>query len=143
MPKLRFRLITPEKIAFEAEVESVSLPTTTGEITVLPEHLPLMSQVGHGEIVARVQGEEHTFAVSGGFVSITGRAVDVLAEAADHADEIDLQKAEEAKARAEKLREAAQGEEEIATATAALERALAQIKVAGRKRKHHSKMSLN
>jgi F-type H+-transporting ATPase subunit epsilon len=137
MATLRFRLITPERIAFEADISSVTMTTTTGEITVLPEHVPVMSQLGHGEMVVRSQDAEHVFAVSGGFVSITGTAVDVLAEAADHADELDIQKAEEAKARAEKLREAAQGEEEIATATAALERALAQIKVAGRKRKHH------
>ena len=140
MATLHFRLITPEKIAFEAAISSVTLPTSTGEITVLPDHLPLMSQLGHGELVVRAKGEEHLFAVSGGFVSITGGSVDVLAEAADHADEVDIQKAEEAKARAEKLREAAQGEEEIATATAALERALAQIKVANRKHKHHSRL---
>lgn len=133
---MKFRLITPEKVAFESNARGVTLPTTTGEITILPGHIPLVSQLGHGELIVG-DDREHTFAVSGGFASVTGESVDVLAEAADHADEIDLQKAEEAKARAEKLRETAQGEEAIATATAALERALAQIKVAHRKRKHH------
>ncbi|MEK7461171.1 MAG: ATP synthase F1 subunit epsilon [Patescibacteria group bacterium] len=133
---MKFRLITPERIAFEADIQSITLPTMTGEITVLPGHIPLVSQLGHGELIIRDK-QEHAFAVAGGFVSVMGETVDVLAESADHADEIDLQKAEEAKARSEKLREAAQGEEELATASAALERALAQIKVAGRKRKHH------
>lgn len=137
---MKFRLITPEKIAFEAETASVTLPTTTGEITVLPGHIPLVSQLGNGELIVR-DTTDHIFAVSGGFVTIGSDIIEVLAEAADHADEIDLQKAEEARARAEKLREAAQGEMELAEAAAALGRALAQIKVAQRKHKHHNRLS--
>ena len=137
---MHFRLITPERIAFEADAQSVTIPTTTGEITVLPGHVPVVSQLGSGELVVRAgSAPEHNFAVAGGFVSIRGDQIDVLAETADHADELDLQKAEEARARAEKLRESAQGQEELAIASAALERALAQIKVVGRKHKHHSR----
>lgn len=139
---MHFRLITPERVAYETETQSVTLPTITGEIAVLSGHVPLVSQLGHGELVVREGNEEHSFAVAGGFVSVTGENIDVLAESADHADEIDLQKAEEARARAEKLRETAQGEMEIAEASAALERALAQLTVAGRKRKHHSRQPL-
>lgn len=133
---MKFRLITPEKVAFEAEAQSITLPTVSGEITLLPGHAPLVSQLDHGELVVRGAGE-HVFAVSGGFVSVTGDRVEVLAESADHADEIDAQQAEEAKARAEQLREAARGEMEIADAAAALARALAQLKVVHRKRRHH------
>ncbi len=137
---MKFRLITPEKITYEAEISSVTLPTVAGEITVLPGHIPLVSQLGHGELIVRDK-QEHAFAVSGGFVTVKTDEVEVLAESADHADEIDLQKAEEARARAEKLREAAEGEMELAEAAAALGRALAQIKVAQRKHKHHSRLS--
>lgn len=134
---MKFRLVTPEKIALETEIDSVTLPTVTGEVTILPHHAALVSQLGYGELTLRQASGEHLFAVSGGFVSVTNDEVEVLAESADHADEIDTEQAEAAKMRAEKLREAANTELEIAEATVALERALAQIKVAQRKRRHH------
>ena len=136
---MKFRLITPEKVIVEAEMSSVTLPAATGEITILPGHVPLVAQLGHGEMVIR-DDKEHTYAVAGGFVTVNPEGVQVLAESADHTDEIDSEKAEAARAQAEKLREAAQSEEEIAVATGALERALAQLKVAGRKRKHHTRL---
>jgi F-type H+-transporting ATPase subunit epsilon len=137
MASLTFKLITPEKIAFRAEsVTSVTVPTVTGEITVLPGHIPLVSQIGHGELIVR-DNQEHSFALSGGFVSVANNQVEVLAESAMHADEIDLEKAEEARVRAAKLREEAVGEMEVAEASAALERALTQLRVANRKRRHH------
>lgn len=136
---MNFQLITPEKIAYEAEVDSVTLPTADGEITILPGHIPLVSQLGNGELMIKSVGKEHSFAVAGGFVSVAEGAIRVLAESADHADEIDLQRSEEARERAEKLRDQAQGEMEIAEASVALERALAQIKVAQRKHRHHAK----
>ncbi len=133
---MNFKLITPEKVAFRSEsVTSITIPTVTGEITVLPGHIPLVSQIGHGELVIR-DGQEHVFALSGGFVSIADNAVEVLAESALHADEIDLERAEEARVRAAKLREEAVGEMEIAEASATLERALTQLRVANRKRRH-------
>lgn len=135
---MKFRLIIPEKVVFEADISSVTIPTDSGEITILPQHVSLTSVLAPGEMTVR-SSKEHIFAVASGFVMVTADQVDVLAEAADHADEIDLQKAEEARARAERLREAAQSEMEIAEATAALERALAQIKVANRKRRHHAR----
>lgn len=135
-----FRLITPEKVAFEADITSVTIPTETGEITILPGHVPLTSVLASGEMVVR-DTQDHHFAVAGGFVMVTTDRVDILAETADHADEVDLQQAEEARARAENMREAAQGEMEIAEATAALDRALAQIKVSQRKHRHHARTS--
>lgn len=136
MAGLTFSLITPEKITFQRTgINSVTIPTTTGEITILPGHIPLVSQIGHGELIIR-DDSEHFFALSGGFVSVANDAVDILAESAIHADEIDLEQAEAARARATKLREEAVGEQAIAEASAALERALTQLRVANRKRRH-------
>lgn len=136
--RLTFKLITPEKIGFESDqVTSVTIPTVTGEITVLSGHVPLVSQLGHGELIIR-DGTEHVFALSGGFVSVAHNVVEALAESAVHADEIDLERAEEARARAAKLREEAVGEMEVAEASAALERALTQLRVANRKHRHHA-----
>lgn len=135
---MKFRLITPEKIALEAEVDSITVPTVTGEITILPQHVALVSQLGSGELTLRQKDREHHYAVSGGFLSVAQDEVEILAESADSADDIDAQQAEAAKERAEKLREEANTEHEIAEATGALEHALAQIKVAQRKRRHHT-----
>lgn len=137
---MKLQLVTPEKITFTADITQLTLPTSTGEITILPGHIPLVSQLAHGELVVRdTTGSLHHFAVAGGFLSIMGNNVRVLAESAEHEDEIDLEKAEEAKQRAEKLREEAQSHEEISTALAALERSLAAIKVAQRKHRHRTR----
>lgn len=136
---LKFRLITPDKIAFEADASRVTVPTATGEITILPGHIPLVSQLVHGELtVADANSKEYHFAVTSGFLSVSGNELKAIVESADNENEIDIQRAEEGRIRAEQLKEKAQSEEEIAIAGASLERALAQIKVAGRKHRHHS-----
>lgn len=137
---MKFQLVTPEKIAFEAEVKQLTLPTTSGELTILPGHVPLVSQLAHGALAVQDErGAVHYFAVAGGFLSVTSSGIRILAESADHEDDVDLAAAETAKRRALKLRDEAADHEEIATAVAALERSLAAIRVAQRKHRHRAK----
>ena len=101
---LKFQIITPERVVFEApEVEAVSLPTKMGEITILPDHLPLVASLVAGETRVKVSGKEILMAVSGGFIEVKPGEVVVLADSAERAEEIDITRAEEARGRAEKL----------------------------------------
>ena len=77
---IKFKIVTPEKVVYEADIDSVSLPTEQGEITVLPNHIPLVSTVVAGELVVRKGNEVQPMAVSGGFVEVrAGNEVIVLA----------------------------------------------------------------
>jgi F-type H+-transporting ATPase subunit epsilon len=137
MSTIHFQLVTPEKTVLTEELESLSCPTTMGQITILPGHVPLVATLVPGELVARsIKGEEgHFFHVSGGFVQVKeGTVVTVLADAAEHFHEIDISRAEEAKNRAEKLmKESTLSDEEYASVRASLERNLSRINIA---RKH-------
>src|SRR5579864_1855210 len=102
MAKLNLKLVTPEKIVLQEEVDSLTCPTTTGEITILPGHVPLISPLDHGALIARKGGEPEPIAVSGGFVEVRpGNEVVILADAAEHVRDIDLEQAEAARQRAE------------------------------------------
>jgi len=131
---LRLEIVTPIATAFSEDVEMVTLPAVDGEIGILPEHVPLMTQMVPGEMVVRKNGQDRFLAVGGGFVEITGSGVAILTDLAITAENIDEAKAEEARQRAEaRLREKLSAEE-VANVNAALARSLAQIRVKRRQR---------
>ncbi|MDP2671492.1 MAG: ATP synthase F1 subunit epsilon [bacterium] len=133
---MKLEIVTPEKKAFEDEVDQVTLTTTEGQITVLPHHIPVFTQLASGEIVAKKAGKEALLASGGGFAEITGDKVSVLTDLADRPEEIDEKKVEEAKKRAEAAMKEKHllSEEEFAATAAALEKALAQLKIKHRRR---------
>ena len=101
---MKFKIVTPEKTVSSDEIEQVSLPTPDGEITILPHHIPLVTILKPGELKYKKGGEEFSLAVSGGFVEIRDDgSVVVLADTAEHAAEIDLIRATEAKDKAAKI----------------------------------------
>jgi F-type H+-transporting ATPase subunit epsilon len=136
--KLKFDLVTPEKVVFQETVDQVTLPTMDGEITVLPGHIALVAQLVPGVAALKRNGQTEDVAVSGGFIEIDGKDhVRVLADTAERGMHLNLDDIEKAKSRAEEvMRSAARGDEEtFAQAAAELERELARYKVATRYRK--------
>jgi F-type H+-transporting ATPase subunit epsilon len=132
---LILEIVTPERLAFSGEVDSVNCPGIEGELGILPHHAPLVSTLGIGELVIRRGGEEEFFAIAGGFLQVRPDKVVVMAETADMASEIDVQKAEEARRDAERaLAEGSEEPADLARARAALQRALLRIQVAERRR---------
>ncbi len=133
--KIKFKIVTPERTVYETEIDQVTLPTQEGEITVLPEHIPLIAVLAPGELVIKQNGKEVAMAVSGGIVEVRKNELVILADTAERAEEIDIKRAEEAKKRAERLKDEKirTDESQYATAAAIFEKNLARIKVA---RKH-------
>jgi len=124
-----FSLITPEATAFTGEASSVTIPTTTGEITVLPGHIPLISTLAPGMMIVRVKDGEQYFAVSRGVVEVTAKNIRVLSDIADRVDSLDEQAIEDAKRRAEDLMNEKRGDAEgFAEATAILDREIARLR---------------
>lgn len=133
MPLL-LEIVTPERLAYSDTVDSVQLPGAEGEMGVLPNHAPLLATLGVGELVIRKGGEEELFAIAGGFVQVRPDKVVVMAETADMASEIDLEKAEEARREAERALESGYQEgADLAAARAQLQTALLRIRLAERR----------
>ena len=112
---LKLEIVTPEKIAYDSAVDSVVLPTSDGEIDVLPGHIPLLSAIEAGELEVVSEGRKDFLAVDKGYVEVYGDTVRALTEAAIDIDDIDLNSAAEAQRRAEDaLREARESGEDPA-----------------------------
>ena len=131
---LKLEIVTPEAMTFSDDVDMVTLPGAEGEMGVYPMHVPLMTRIVVGEIIARQKGRDIFLAVGDGFAQITGEKVSILTDMAMKADDIDETRAEEARRRAEARLSEKLGGEESATVQAALAHSLAQLKVKRRPR---------
>jgi len=135
MPLL-LEIVTPERQVFSDEVDSVVCPGIDGELGILPHHAPLLTTLGFGELRIRKNGEDEFFAIAGGFLQVRPDKVVVMAETADMAAEIDLEKAQDARREAERqLSEGFEEPADLARARASLQRALIRIRVAERHRR--------
>ncbi len=135
--KLSLKIVTPERIVFEDEVDSISVMTETGEITVLPNHVPLVSLLRAGEMRLKDGKSETYLAVSTGLIEVRpGNNVVVLADTAERSEELELAEIEKAKLQAEKNLAEARDKNEVAFADAAahLERELARFRVASKRK---------
>jgi len=101
MATLRLQFVTPEKAIVHDEVDEVQLPLADGYAGILPGHAPMLAAVRTGQMWYRKGGQTHYGFVSGGFVEVTGDRVSVLARIAERGEDIDLERAEASKRRAE------------------------------------------
>ena len=136
--KLTYSIVTPERIVQEGEADSVSVMTSLGEITILPQHIPLVALMKAGEMRIKNGKEEMLLATSTGLVEVrSGSNVVVLADSAERSDELELAAIEAAKKRAEEALVEARNRNDVSAADAAahLERELARYRVAIKKGK--------
>ena len=134
MATLKLEIVTPEAKVYSEDVDMVTLPGVEGEMGIFPMHVPLMTQLVSGEVSVRKGGQDFFLAVGDGFVEVTGERVSILTDMAIKAESIDEAKAEEARKRAEARLAEKIDEEDVATTKAALDHALAQLKVKRRGR---------
>jgi F-type H+-transporting ATPase subunit epsilon len=131
---LKLEIVTPDQKTFSEDVDMVTLPGVEGEMGIYPQHVPLLTQIVPGEVIARQQGRDHFLAVGEGFVEITADRVAILTDMAIRAENIDEARAEEARRRAEARLAEHLDDEEAAVVNAALAHSLAQLKVKRRQR---------
>jgi F-type H+-transporting ATPase subunit epsilon len=130
---LKLEIVTPDAKTYSEEVEMVTLPGVEGEMGIFPMHVPLMTQVVAGEVVARKNGRDTFLAIGDGFVEITGDRVAILTDMAIRVENIDEAKAEDARRRAEARLAEQIDDAEAATVSASLAHSLAQLKVKRRR----------
>ncbi len=132
---LHIEVITPERKVYEDDVDMVIAPASEGYVGILPHHAPLLTALGPGEFRVKKGATEEVLAVFGGFMDVRGGRVTVLTEAAEHVDEIDLQRAQAARQRAQEALVAPASAADEARARAELQRALVRIRVSERRRR--------
>jgi F-type H+-transporting ATPase subunit epsilon len=132
---LKLEIVTPEAKVFSDDVEMVTLTGSDGEMGILPQHMPLMTQLVEGEIIAKKGTENIFLAVGAGFVQVTGERVAILTDMAIRAENIDEAAAEQARQRAEARLAQNLGSEEAATLQSALVNATIQLKIKQRRKK--------
>jgi F-type H+-transporting ATPase subunit epsilon len=131
---LKLEIVTPEGRVYSEEVDMVTVPGIEGEMGILPQHVPLMTQMVPGEISVRKAGHDYFLAVGEGMIEVSGRHVAVLTDLAIGSDKIDEAKVEEARRRAEARLHEKLSDEEVASVNASLARSVAQLHV---KRRRH------
>jgi F-type H+-transporting ATPase subunit epsilon len=94
-------IVTQERSVFSEEVEYVSLPGSEGMMGILPNHAPMLTALAFGEVMVRNQGDEQFFAIGGGYAEVQPDRVIILADSAEQAGDIDLERAEKAREKAE------------------------------------------
>lgn len=133
---LHVEIITPEKVVYKDDVSEIVVPTETGEIAILPNHVNLLTRILPGEMVIKKGTQEHFLAITGGFLEIVNNNINILADYAVRAEDIELAKAQEAQKRAEHMIKEKSSDKEFRIAEAELQKAVLQLKIAGKRRKH-------
>jgi F-type H+-transporting ATPase subunit epsilon len=131
---LQLEIVSPERRAYTDEVDMVIVPGIDGQLGILPHHTRLISVLGVGELRIKKGGTEQSLLISGGFVEVRPDKVIVMADLAEHSDEIDEARAAEARKRAEAELEQASDPVDIARVRAALQTALMRERIATRRR---------
>ncbi len=130
--RLELEIVTPERRVLSERVDEVVLPSIEGYMGVLPGHAPLLAQLDVGEVSYRVGDKRHYLAISGGYAEVLRQSVSVLARTAERAEEIDLERAQQAQDRAESRLKQDLPRDEWAEAEVHLKRAISRIRVHGR-----------
>ncbi len=134
MTTIRLEVVTPERTVLEDDADIVVARGAEGDLGIMHGHEPLITPLDVGELTYRADGEEKILAIAGGFLEVRPDKVVVLADVAERSEEIDRQRAEEARRHAEEQLAQQRGTELEAQAAAELQRALLRLRVAGRRR---------
>lgn len=141
---LLLEIITPEKVVFKDEVAEVIVPTTNGQLTILPNHVGLLTQVSPGELIIKKGTAFKFLAITGGFLEVGGNKITILADYAVRSEEIEVARAIEAQKRAEQLMKAGKekiSEEDFALAQGELRRAILELNIAHKRKLKNAKVN--
>jgi len=132
---IKFEIVTPERVVLKEDISQVTVPTQEGEMTVLPKHMPIVANLKPGVIeLIKADNSPEIISVSGGFLEVLRNKVVILADTAERAQELDLARAEDARARAENIKKETRQDdaENFANITAQLEKELARTRAVKR-----------
>ena len=129
----QLEIVTPTKLLVKDTAEESQIPGASGYLVILPGHAPLITELGVGAITYKASGATHTLAVAWGFAEVLPDKVTILAEAAEHPQEIDVPRAEKAKGRAEERLKSNDPQVDFTRAEDSVQRAETRLTVAKEK----------
>ena len=132
---LHVKIITPEKAVFEDDIESLTCQTIDGEITILPQHVPLLTLLRDGVITVRRKTGEEYFSAGSGYIETNGKTARILISHAVGQDELDEKKIQEVEAQAQKLLSEKHEKADREKAFAMLRRATFDLKIINKRRR--------
>ncbi len=141
---MHVKIVIPERVVFEDEIDALSAMTETGELTILPGHISLVTALRAGEMRVKKGGEEYLLVASTGFLEVReGREIIILADTAERVEELELGEIEKARERAKAILSEKRNADEVgfADAAAGLERELARERVALKKKFRNARAS--
>ncbi|NOU95042.1 F0F1 ATP synthase subunit epsilon [Paenibacillus sp. LMG 31456] len=133
MSTFLLEIVTPERKVYAEQVDMISVKGSEGELGILPNHIPLVTPLKIAPVIVKQNGQSHYIAVNGGFMEVRKDKVVILAESAELPEQIDVDRAKEAKSRAEKRIASKQSETDLKRAELALLKAVNRIDVSARK----------
>ena len=128
--KFHLSIITPNKVLLQDEVDEVIIPTTSGDVGILANHAPLLSQISSGELLIKKGDKQESMVINGGFLEMSQNNLSILADYAINTKDVDLEKTRKAKERAEKLMKEKISDVDYAELEKEFARALAELNVA-------------
>lgn len=134
MSPFRLEVVTAERELYSGDVDQLIAPSRQGQVTILPNHAPLLSQLEAGLLEYRVNGEDQALAVTGGFMEVMGNRTVILADSAERAEEIDEARAQAAFDKAEERMASRDSDVDFERAVRQLARARTRLTVARRRR---------
>ena len=126
----QLEIVTPSRLLVKDAAEEAQIPGVSGYLGILPGHAPLITELGVGEITYKASGSTHTLAVAWGFMEVLPDKVTILAEAAERPQEIDIERAQQSKERAEQRLKSNDPKVDYTRAEDALQRAETRLNVA-------------
>ena len=138
---MHLQVLTPNKKIFSEEIDELIVNTTNGQIGILPNHIQLVTRIKPSEMIIKIKGKKHYFAITGGFLEVDKNKIVIIADYAVSSEDIGVEEALQAKKRAEEILKKTKeniSERDFATAQADLRRAILQLNIANRRRRERS-----
>lgn len=132
---MQFEIVTAERQVYSDEVDIVIAPGSEGQLAILPHHAALITMLQPGELTVRRGANEVNLVISGGFLDVNDDKVIVLADTAERLEEIDVERAQQARLRAEQRLKDRQSDIDIARAESALRRSLVRLRISEKRRR--------
>jgi len=126
---LLLQIITPEKIVYSDEIDEIVVPAIDGEIAILPNHINLLTQIVPGELIVKKGISTQLIAITGGFLEINNNEINILADYAIKAQDVEAARAMEAKKRAEKIMSEKSTEKDFKIAQGELIKAILELRI--------------
>jgi len=130
--KLKLDVAVPQRLMLSEDVDEVQAPGEDGSLGILPDHAPLMTQLGIGVLSYKVAGQARYMALTGGVMEVLPDHVRVLADTAEWADEVDIERAEQSRRRANDMLQSHEMQIDVERATRAIRRAEARLEATKR-----------